>query len=201
MISKKIGFILTLFFVIISCSTYKKAIKTNPEKRLKDSLAFELCQIYGSDQGVRDMKLLTTTKIMKFLPNIDTISFNKLVKFVKKNGYPTKKILGEDNFSFECVESAGIAVLLHNPHRLVNEKKYLDLFLNEVEKGNFKRKSLALVLDKYYWVRRDKFGNRKLLYGSQFGKPCFKHRAKSDSVRAIIGLKPLTNSDFMKCKK
>lgn len=201
MVLKKTVLILTLFFSITSCSTYKNTItKTNSEKRLKDSLAFELCQIYGGDQGVRDMKLLTTTKIMKLLPNIDTISFNKLVKFVRKNGYPTKKLLGEDNFSFECVESAGIVVLLHNPHRLVNEKEYLDLFLNEVNKGNLSRKRLALVLDKYYWVRRDRFGNRKLLYGTQFGKPCLKYRAKSDSARAVIGLKPLLDSGFMKCK-
>ena len=201
MMSKKIGFILILLFIISSCSTSKKSItKITLEQRLKDSLAFELCQIYGSDQGVRNIELLRTTKIMKLLPNIDTISFKNLVDFVNKNGYPTEKLLGKDNFSFECVEAAAPAVLLHNPHRLVNEKEYLDLFLNEVEKGNLSRKKLALILDKYYWVRRDKSGNRRLLYGTQFGKPCFKYRTKSDSVRAVIGLKPLSDLVFMKCK-
>ncbi|PQJ18914.1 hypothetical protein [Tenacibaculum sp. SG-28] len=199
--SKKITPILILLFLIFSCSTSKRSVtKINPEQRLKDSLAFELCQIYGSDQGVRNMKLLKTTRIMKLLPNIDTISFNKIVDFIKKNGYPTEKLLGKDNFSFECVAGAATAVLLHNPHRLINEKEYLDLLLSEVEKGKLSRKKLALILDKYYWVRRDKSGHRRLLYGTQFGKPCFKYRTESDSVRAVIGLKPLSDLEFRKCE-
>ena len=35
----------------------------------------------------------------------------------------------------EAIKAVSVSVLLHNPHRLVNEKEYLDLFLNEVEKG------------------------------------------------------------------
>ena len=62
------------------------------------------------------------------------------------------------------------------------------------------REFLATVLDKYYWVRRDEYGNRKVLYGTQFGKPCKKYRKESDSVRAIIGLKPLPDSMFIDCK-
>src|SRR5690606_5897728 len=100
----------------------------------------------------------------------------------------------------ESVNLAAVSVLLHNPHRLVNEKEYLDLFLIEVEKGNMSREFLATVLDKYYWVRRDDFGNQKLLYGTQFGKPCKKYRKQSDSVRAIIGLAPLPDSLFIDCK-
>jgi hypothetical protein len=56
--------------------------------------------------------------------------------------------LGEKNYSFESVQSAAGVVLLHNPHRLVNEQKYFELFLNEVKRGNLKPESLALVLDK-----------------------------------------------------
>jgi hypothetical protein len=82
------------------------------------------------------------------MPKVDTLSFIKIVNFVIMNGYPTEKLLGEKNYSFESVQSAAGVVLLHNPHRLVNEQEYFELFLNEVKRGNLKAESLALVLDK-----------------------------------------------------
>ena len=83
---------------------------------------------------------------------------------------------------------------------LVNNKKNLDVFVREVDQGRLDVEKLILILDKYYVIRRDEFGNRKLLYGSQFGKPCIKYRKKSDSVRAIIGLPSLPDSMFVDCK-
>ncbi len=67
--------------------------------------------------------------------NIDTLSFNCLVKFTK--------------------------IMLHNPYRLVNEAEFFDLFLKDVEKGNMNRDFLA-VLDKHYW---SKSWGEKVLYG------------------------------------
>ena len=91
------------------------------------------------------------------------------------------------------------SVLLHNPQMLLNNRDDLDVLIKEVEKGNLRRKDLATILDKYYWVKRDKSGNNMLLYGSQFGKPCEKYRKKSDSVRSIIGMDPLPDDGFIKC--
>jgi hypothetical protein len=82
------------------------------------------------------------------MPKVDTLSFIKIVNFFIMNGYPTEKLLGEKNASHDCVALAVTAILLHNPHRLVNEQEYFELFLNEVKRGNLKPESLALVLDK-----------------------------------------------------
>lgn len=184
-----------LLIILISCSSNfnKKTINNNENTLFKqDSLAIQLIELYGSDQIAR--------RNNRIFVGLDSINFTILVNFVKKNGFPNKELLGEKYMKIEAVAATPASVLLHNPHRLVNEKEYLDLFLNEVEKGNMPRAFLATVLDKYYWVRRDEYGNRKVLYGTQFGKPCKKYRKKSDSVRAIIGLKPLPDSMFIDCK-
>ena len=194
-----------ILFSFYSCNN--KHIDTNKiskrdsialSEKNQDSLAFELCQIYGLDQGLRRSKGFSGK--MKLIQKIDTFNFERIVNFVKTNGIPSEKLVGGKNFSQECVEGALGAVLLHNPHMLVNEKKHLNIFLEEVNKGNLKMETLITVLDKYYWVKRDEFGNRKLLYGSQFGKPCKKFRRESDSVRAAIGLPPLPDSSFVDCK-
>ncbi|RNL86693.1 hypothetical protein ED312_11210 [Sinomicrobium pectinilyticum] len=194
-------FTISILFLFHSCIGYRENAIRDIQKIKQDSLAFELCKIYGSDQGIRDMKLISRkeTGALKFSPHLDSINFFKIVDFVKKNGIPNKKLLGEDNFSYECVEGAFFAVLLHTPHMLVNNKEYLDVFLEEVNKGNLKMETLITILDKYYVIRKDEFGNRKLLYGSQFGKPCLKYRKQSDSVRAVIGLPPLKLKKFKKC--
>lgn len=196
-------FIWVSIVFLIACSHDKKENTTHFERdKEKDSLAFELCKIYGSDQGIRDMKLITRKEIgaLRLSPYLDSINFFKILDFTKKYGYPTKKLLGEKNASYECVIAAPTAVLLHTPHMLVNNKEYLDVFIEETKKGNLDKETLALFLDKYYVIRRDKQGNRRLLYGSQFGKPCIKYRRQSDSVRAVIGLEPLPDSSFVKCK-
>ena len=187
-----------LILFLSSCGKPNKQleISLNDSNNIKilnkrDSLALELIKLYGSDQIARENNRLFT--------GLDTINFDVLVDFVENNGFPNEKLLGEDYMKIEPIGATAGAVLLHNPHRLINEKEYFDLFLSEVEKGNMNREMLALVLDKYYWVRRDNDGNRKLLYGTQFGKPCLKYRKQSDSARATIGLKPLADSLFIKC--
>ena len=199
----KLLMVTLMFYSFQNCNSINDKNQEKNKNRLKqDSLAFELCRIYGSDQGFRDMKLIrrAETGALKFCPFLDSINFYKIIDFIKENGIPNKELLGEENYANECVAGAFGAVLLHTPHIIINNKEYLNLFLKEINKGNMKRETLALVLDKYYWVKRDSFGNRKVLYGSQFGKPCRKYRKKSDSVRALIGLKPLPDSLFMDCK-
>lgn len=190
--------LVALVLLVVSCkknSELKKSINSSKENinliSKKDSLAIQLIELYGSDQIARRNHRMFTA--------LDSINFYRLVQFIEDYGYPNEDLLGEKYMDIESITGAPVAILLHNPHILVNEKKYLNFFLNEVEKGNMNRNSLATVLDKYYWVRRDKFGNRKLLYGSEFGKPCKMYRKQSDSVRAIIGLKPLPETSFINC--
>ncbi len=199
--------ILALTLILISmlsgCSPIKIQKNNNSNQQIyankkQDSLAFELCQIYGLDQGVRRSKGMPNK--WRFIHPIDSMNFFKILDFTKTHGFPNKELLGEQNFSHECVQAAAYAVLLHMPHMLINNKEYLDVFVNEMNDGNLREENLILFLDKYYYFKKDQFGNRKLLYGSQFGKPCKKYRKQSDSVRAIIGLKPLPDSLFIDCK-
>ncbi|RKS22005.1 hypothetical protein CLV94_2642 [Flavobacterium endophyticum] len=163
----------------------------------QDSLAFELCKMYGFDQGIRDSKLTFNKK--ELMPKVDSISFANLVNFVTKNGYPTETLLGKRNIKQECVESAAVAILLHNPHRLVNEKVYFDLFLKEVKKGNIDSNFFASVLDKYYWINSPNKKKRKVFYGSEFGKPCIQTKEATNKARIEIGLLPLKEEEFIDC--
>lgn len=188
----QILFFLSLL-IICCCSSNKLSnFNNNNISSKKDSLAIQLIELYGSDQIAR--------RNYRIFLGLDSINFKTLIDFIKINGFPNKELLGEENMKIESVNAAAISVLLHNPHRLVNEKEHLDLLVKEVEKGNLKREFLATILDKYYWAKRDEFGNSRVLYGTQFGKPCRKYRKESDSVRFIIGLKPLPDSMFIDCK-
>jgi len=167
------------------------------DSKLKDSLAFELCQIYGFDQGIRDFSLDFNRR--EIMPKIDTLNFNRVVSFVEQNGFPTRKLLG-NRMDIECVGGAVIAVLLHNPHRLVNEQRYFDLFLNEVKNGNLPADFFATILDKYYWAHSKNKETRRVFYGSQFGKPCIQTKEATNLARLEIGLDALKDEDFVDCE-
>lgn len=197
-------FISVFSLLLLSCKTHKivdsKSENSVPfdEHILKkqDSLAFELCQIYGFDQGIRNKKI---SKYIEKQQSIDTFNFNRIVDFVKTHGFPTKELVGNKNFEVECVEGAFLAVLLHNPHRLVNEKIYFNLFNDEVKKGNLKSERFANILDKYYWTKSKNKKDRRVFYGSQFGKPCIQTKDETNKARLEIGLKELKNSEFVDC--
>lgn len=171
----------------------------NSERKIfvQDSLAFELCKIYGFDQGIRDTDLKYNKS--QVMPMIDTLSFNKIISFLTVNGYPNTALLGERNMQQECVELSFVAVLLHNPHRLVNEQLYYDLFLAEVKKGTMTADFFATVLDKYYWIKSKNKVNRRVFYGSPFGSPCIQTKKETNKARIEIGLKPLKDSEFVDC--
>ncbi|GAA0892392.1 hypothetical protein GCM10009122_20710 [Fulvivirga kasyanovii] len=195
--------IFAISILLVGCKSYNSTNFTKSDTTAEqDSLSFELCKIYGSDQGIRDMHLLTSKEAgaLRFSPYLDSVNFFKILDFVKKYGAPNERLLGKKNFSYECVDLAYKAVLLHTPHMLINNREYLDIFLREVEAGNMQMKTLITILDKYYWIRTDEFGNRRLLYGSQFGFPCLKYKHESDSARAVLGLPPLADSLFVVCK-
>lgn len=197
--------LITLSISLTSCKSVAIQHNNTSEidltlERKQDSLAFELCQIYGLDQGIRnDFLWREHINFGNVHLAIDTLSFDRIISFIEKNGYPSKRLLGEKNTKNECVEGAAFAVLLHNPHRMVNEQKYFDLFLNEVKKGNLKAEGLALILDKYYWLRSKNKETRRVFYGSQFGKPCIQTKEATNKARIEIGLAALEDSGFVDC--
>lgn len=198
---KHLCFIPSILFisVLLSCSN-SKITNNNNSKRIQfkqDSLAFEVCQMYGLDQGIRLSEGFKDKS--KFIQNIDTLNFKKVVAFVKANGFPNKALLGEKNFNYECVQGSFGAILLHNPHRLVNEQIYFDLFLNEVKKGNLKPDFFAAILDKYYWTISKNKKTRRVFYGSGFGKPCIQTKEATNQARKEIGLKALKDDEFVDC--
>lgn len=195
----KIVFII-MFASHFSCSSILKENALSTEiaginkERFSDSLAFELCEIFGLDQGIRNSGGYENK--MRAIQNTDTLNFNRLIDFIKKHGIPNEKLLGKENYSHECVKAAFGAVMLHNPHRIVNEKENFDFFISLIEKDQLKPETLALILDKYYW---SKSRGKSVLYGSQFGKPCVETKAKTNKARKVIGLEALPDSLFVKC--
>jgi hypothetical protein len=193
---------LTLLISATSCKSVANQHNNTSEidlvaQRKQDSLAFELCKIYGFDQGIRDSRI--TFNKAKIMSSIDTLSFIRVVNFVVMNGFPTEELVGKRNYSQECVAMAFSAVLLHNPHRLINEQKYFDLFFNEVKKGNLQAEYFVMILDKYYWGKSKNKTTRRVFYGSQFGKPCIQTKEATNKARIEIGLEALEDNGFVDC--
>ena len=159
---------------------------------IQDSLAFELAQIYGLDQGVRTSKGFKNK--MRLIQCVDSLNFYRIFEFVKTHGMPSDKLLGKNNYKRECVQSAFFAVMLHNPHMLVNNEEYLNFFADLVKKGELREGILLTILDKYYWAKN----SRRVLYGSQFGMPHIDDKEKTNKARVEIGVKPLPDSLFIR---
>lgn len=195
---KNILRLLFLSILINSCSSkvFEKKEAKQLENSIKDSLSNELCMLYGLDQGVRHLQDFNNKT--QVIHKVDSINFDKIISFIKVNGYPSSKKLGENYNKFECVELSATAILLHNPKRIIENKQNFDLLVSEYKNGNLTEKNLLNFLDKYYWLKKDSLGNRMLLYGSDFGKPCIIYRELSNEARKEIGLKPLNDSLFNK---
>ena len=168
--------------------------ETTQNRYIKDSLALALCQIYGLDQGIRRSPGFENKMLL--VRNVDTFNFKRIVNFIKDNGMPNEELLGKSNYSQECVKAAFGAVMLHNPHMLVNDEKNFNFFVNLVNEGQLQSQYLALILDKYYWAKSS--GN-SVLYGSQFGKPCLNNKKETNKARKEIGLPPLKDAEFKNC--
>ena len=180
--------VLLLFVVLYGCSAQSK-------RTSKNSLAFELCEIYGIDQGIRQEGIVIDKKSNI---KIDSLNFQRVINFINKNGYPNKDNIGT-YINEKCVQATATIVLLHNPQHIVKNKENRDILIKEVKKGNMKEETLLLIMDKYYWSKKG--NNRRVYYGTQFGKPCIKDRAKSDSLRKAISLPPLKIEDFKNCEE
>ncbi len=195
--------LLVVIFTVIACGAKKDLVKNTGVTqnddivRIQDSLSFELCQIYGLDQGIRNSEGFDNKMVL--IQSVDTFNFKRVIDFVNTHGFPTKKLVGDKNMKRECVSGAFFAVLQHNPHRLVNKKENFDLFLNETKKGNMTGEYFATILDKYYWTSSKNKTTRRVFYGSQFGKPCIQTKEATNKARIEIGLQPLDNSGFVDC--
>jgi hypothetical protein len=160
----------------------------------KDSLAFELCQIYGLDQGIRESKGFKNK--MKLIQSVDSFNFYRMVEFIECNGFPNEELLGIENYQNECVQGALAVILLHNPHFLINDTTYMQFFLDYVNSEELKEETFLSILDKYYWVNN----GGEVLYGSKFGMPCISIKEKTNSARRKLGIQPLADSLFQICK-
>ena len=189
---------LLLSMVILSFACTENKTPSFPEESTVnqhtiDSIAYELCTMYGLDQGIRNKGSFILSNREDIL-KIDSLNFTKLVGIVKEFGYPNEKILGDRYKAHSCVIMSSTAIMLHNPHKIIQDKALFDLFLNEVNKENLSRDFFATILDKYYW---SKSRGERVMYGSSFGVPCIE--TKEETIRKEIGLEPLREDEFKEC--
>jgi len=191
--------IIVFSMLLLACNEKGQIDSTHHNEQLniesQDSLAFKLCELYGFDQGIRDREIFMDLH-RDLASKIDLMNFEKLITIIKEYGFPNEELIGKRNWSQQCVKSSAVAILLHNPHRLIYDQEYFDLFLEEVNKGNMEREFLATVLDKYYWSQSR---GQRVMYGSPFGVPCIETKNETNKLRKEIGLEPLVDDEFKVC--
>lgn len=195
---KKLLF-LSILLLSFACTENKKpsiSEESTVNQQLIDSIAYELCTMYGLDQGIRERKVWREIN-KSTARNIDSLNFTKLVSIVKEFGYPNEKILGDRYKAHSCVIMSSTAIMLHNPHKIIHDQALFDLFLDEVNKGNLSREFFATILDKYYW---SKSRGERVMYGSSFGVPCIDTKDETNRLRLEIGLEPLKDEEFKDCE-
>lgn len=195
---KKLLF-LSILLLSFACTENKKpsiSEESTVNQQLIDSIAYELCTMYGLDQGIRERKVWREIN-KSTARNIDSLNFTKLVSIVKEFGYPNEKILGDRYKVHSCVIMSSTAIMLHNPHKIIHDQALFDLFLDEVNKGNLSREFFATILDKYYW---SKSRGERVMYGSSFGVPCIDTKDETNRLRMKIGLEPLKEEEFKDCE-
>ena len=160
-----------------------------------DSLAFVLSQLYGLDQGVRMLGL--RGEEFAAIRRADSLTFGQFLAFVSEYGFPTAELVGEDNFSRECVCMLGYVVMLHNPHRLL-EPETFRLLCGEVRAGRLNPEVFGWALDRYFvtYEGYSLFNSPYRAVRALQGVPRSR-RAESDSLHAAIGLPLLPDSVFV----
>lgn len=191
--------LLIIYPFFFSCDSYRLNHNSKDiilaEENSNNELISELCVIYGLDQGIRNKELWKTLD-KETIIKIDSLNFERFINIVRKFGYPNEKILGDKFEVYECVQLAGFAIMLHNPHKLIQDKTLFNLFLDEVNKGNLDSETFATILDKHYWFRSR---GERVMYGSQFGAPCIDTKEETNRLRKEIGLEPLNDDEFKEC--
>lgn len=196
---KAINVILTIILfvlVLFSCSTVK-VLNKDKGTVLEDDmvnnneeLAFLLCQLYGSDQMIREPGVNGAKERILVMEKIDSLNFVRAINFIKSYGFPNKKLLGQYYESHECVSLSIPAIMLHNPSKVIERDTY-NLLLSEVRKGNLSPELFALFLDKYYV-----YYHGYSLYNTQFKRATIKNKERVNRARLDIGLEILPDSAF-----
>ena len=191
-------------FTVIAClltACAPVATNSNPQRKLDseitrlDSIAIILAEIRALDQGIRDNSSLYRANSRAFNLHTDSLCFSKAIWVIERYGYINN--LGKYNDSFRYLLEALPAVLLHNPHRLIEPYTY-NLLKREVEAGRLPAEFVATLLDKYYVMKE-----KRTLYFSGFRKwlqqpyPQKRDQALSDSLRQDLGLPVLPDSLFV----
>lgn len=160
-----------------------------------DRIAIELAEIWGLDQGVRQNIELFYKLDKAFINKLDSMIFDKTIDFIKEYGWVTD--LGKYDSIYSYLPEVLYAVMLHNPHRLIDSSIY-ELLKNEVKARRLNPQWLIIFLDKYYVIYE-----KRTLYNSSFKQwlefPYLLEEDKvlSDSLMNDIGLKALPDSLFL----
>ncbi len=194
-------FIVLAFLVLVATPTFSQVEGTGslPDS-IQENLTFELAQICGFDQGIRNEHLMRNYRkeLAKLLPVIDSLNLDRFIEIVKQYGYPTETLLGK-YYSHECVRRVGSYILLHNSPRLVEAEIY-HLFRNEVLEGRLDAEFFALAMDKYYVLYEKRSLHNSLFKTSnrlRVNGVCITDKELSDSLRLDIGLPPLEEHEFI----
>lgn len=181
-------------------------------------LAFELFEIYITDQHIRHTELWRATHRLTdketdtsrkeligdtrdaMMLVTDSINFDRFFNMVRQYGWPSAKRLQPYVINHNCFTITGMPILLHNPKRIVKEHDIYQLLKHEALVGRLDKRWLADALDKYYV-----FYEYRSLYGTQMknwkrctlGGVSIHDRQLSDSLRRDIGLPPLDENEFV----
>jgi hypothetical protein len=157
------------------------------DERIKDSIKFELCKIWATDQTMRHELIEEAPKIMR---KIDSLNYESFLSIVRKYGFPSSKKLGSIE-KCDCLQ-AGVVILLHNPKKIV-QKETFELLYSEMKKGNLNSILFANALDKYYILYEG-----YSLYGAipKLKKPLIKDFELVNCKRMELDLSPLGKECF-----
>ena len=195
--------ILIVVVVVVQCtasSALAQQVEQQdvPQLTAQDSLAIALVGLRYADQIFRKPEVWKCECAKNLSPTIDSLHFEQFMALVKKYGFPSSKRMGKYAKHSDVMEGV-MVMLLHNPHRILRSPQHLELLISEVKAGRMHPDALMLTLDKWYWY---KSGGKRVLYGSQFGKPCIETKDSTNRARLRLGIpeiRELPDSSFKCC--
>ena len=189
-----------LIFLVSQIFTHSMTVGKQTDKVfIPDSIFFVLTEIYGLDQGIRNMSLAQSRKdknVREYIRKVDSVNFVRACGIVAKYGWIDEKCVRGKYADVESVKSSLYAIFLHNPQEFRNDS-IRRLLITEVKKGNLSPQAYLLFLDKYFVVCE-----KKTVLNSSFkvwlDKPFVKKEDKqlSDSIMKDVGLSTLPDSIF-----
>lgn len=164
---------------------------------LPDSICVEICQLYAQDQMLRtrDVYKRYPNEMNKILPMLDSINFKKALRIIKEFGFPNSTNTPQHFRGKECVKMGLIAIMLHNPKRVFDNK---EVFLEAFSSGKVSGSVLSSLFDKYYVTceGRSYYGTPFMVWTKQKGVS-IADKEKSTALRKELGLEPLEDDFFV----